>query len=144
MGEWFKDLGRWVLAVLGEWWGWLPSSAIAAIIDYGQNLKWWTVGPPIYAVVLGAGFVYSLFMAWRKQFRLVAASRPLFSMRVESALSNYIGTEGHTLIFLGIRIINKGADSSVLEYGVHTNPQHSTAIFSWSIWFLQKGRTPLL
>ncbi len=66
--ELLKDFGRWLLAVLVEWYGWLPSSAIAALIDRGNALGWWQPGKKAAISVMAAGAVFSFFEAWRKQY----------------------------------------------------------------------------
>jgi hypothetical protein len=62
-----KDFWDWVVAVLEIWYYWLPGSAIAALISYAQNMKWWNPGPRVYIGVLILGFIFSIFAAWRKE-----------------------------------------------------------------------------
>ena len=37
----------WIYAALKVWWGWLPSSAVAALMGYGQNILGWHISPKI-------------------------------------------------------------------------------------------------
>ena len=58
----------WVITVLKVWYGWLPSSALAALMGYGQNILGWHISPRYYVTLVVLGFLYSFFTAWREEW----------------------------------------------------------------------------
>jgi len=68
MKAWLTDLVHWVYAVIAEWYFWLPSSALAAAINYMGQLRGWTIGRLVWVAVLSSGVVLSMFRAWRKEY----------------------------------------------------------------------------
>jgi hypothetical protein len=65
--ELWRDFRDWIFAVLKVWYGWLPSSALAALVGYLQNIRGWNPGPRTYIGILTLGFLFSTFVAWRKE-----------------------------------------------------------------------------
>src|SRR4030095_2328743 len=65
--DWWRDFAHWTVAVLSVWYGWLPSSALAALVGYFQNIGGWNPGPKTYFGILLLGFVFSMFTAWRRE-----------------------------------------------------------------------------
>ncbi len=63
-----KILCDWVFAVFRAWYGWLPGSALAALTGYGQSLGWIHPGKNWYFVILAVGFLFSMFVAWKKEY----------------------------------------------------------------------------
>jgi hypothetical protein len=114
MASWFKDFGRWVLAVLGKWYGWLPSSAIAAGVGYGQAMSVWHAGPRVYGTILGLGFIVSLFEAWRIQYRKAGSREPFFRFEIAGSTQKLDGQ--NTIVLLVMRIVNTGAPSAVVGW----------------------------
>jgi hypothetical protein len=64
----FKDFGVWILAVAKEYWGWLPSSAVATVIGLIANAEGLTLPRYVYAGIVTLGFLYSFFAVWRKEY----------------------------------------------------------------------------
>lgn len=113
---WFRDFGKWVTAVIKAWYGWLPGSGLAAAIGLGQNLQLWHAGRKTYASVIAIGVLVSLFEAWRKEHKAAGSSKPDFRIETTSAVSHY--ENGRTLVLLGMRIRNLGADSAIFSYSI--------------------------
>jgi hypothetical protein len=63
-----RDFGTWVAAVLKQYWGWLPSSAVAAIIGLIANAEGWTLPRYLYVGIVALGFVYSFYAVWRYEY----------------------------------------------------------------------------
>ncbi len=63
--QFFRDFGRWLVAVFNAWHGWLSSSALAAAIGLGHAIGWWEAGKRTYIVILAIGVIISFFEAWR-------------------------------------------------------------------------------
>jgi hypothetical protein len=95
----FRD---WVGAVIKAWWGWLPSSAIAALLGYGSILGWWAVGKKTTATVFGLGVLYSFFVAWKRE-REKAEAEISKRGQPELTASFFVvsGDEPHWLLYLG-------------------------------------------
>ncbi|MDP9263198.1 MAG: hypothetical protein M3O85_02635 [Acidobacteriota bacterium] len=124
MFDWFRDVGAWLVAVARAWYGWLPSSALAALVGYGQNLGFWNPGKKTYVVIIALGVVVSLFDAWRKEHKAAGSGKPDFRLELTSAISHYEADK--TLVLLGMRIRNKGAESAVYSFDVnYTSPSLS-------------------
>jgi len=59
---------RWLVAVSRVWWGWLPSSSIAALFGFGDHIIKWSSPRWIWITVLVLGVAYSAFEAWRREW----------------------------------------------------------------------------
>lgn len=81
--KWKRELISWAVAVFRELYGWLSGSAIAVMAGAGQQFGWWILKPRIYGGVVFIGFLASIFLAWRKEYRTAQAFiRPKFDLRV--------------------------------------------------------------
>jgi len=88
LGYW-RDFG---VSVLKAWWGWLPSSALAALLGFGSNLWSWQPSKAIYIVIIVLGLLFSFFSAWKKE-RVIAEEevakrgRPQLTATIEAVSS---------------------------------------------------------
>lgn len=74
----------------------------------------WIVSSMVVATVFM--FIVASFLAWKEQYEKAAEERrPKFLLESGAIVSHYEG--GKTLVLLGLRITNAGADSAVLGYG---------------------------
>ncbi len=94
------------------------SCAVFTLIGWyaAVNNKWnsWIVGSTAVAAL--AMFIIASFLAWKEQYERAAEERrPKFILESGPIISHYEG--GKTLVLLGLRITNAGADSAVLGYG---------------------------
>jgi hypothetical protein len=122
--DWFADLFRWVGAVLKAWYGWLPSSAIAALVGYLQVLEVWHPSRRTYVLILATGVGVSLFEAWRIEHKRAGSVMPDFNVEIEGAVSSYEENAKATTVYLGARIINRGAQSAITSYKVRYHCIH--------------------
>ena len=66
----------------------------------------------------------SIFEAWRKEHKLAGSSKPDFRLEIRQSVQHFEKDTGYTLVFLGLRIINAGIDSAILEYSAHYKDEH--------------------
>ncbi len=72
--EWLIAFTDWMWAVIKEWIPWAGGSAIVIVIEVGHKLDFWA--EPSRRVNIGvfvAGFVFSMFLSWRKEHEAVIA-----------------------------------------------------------------------
>jgi hypothetical protein len=62
-----SDFEIWLIAVAKEYWGWLPSSAVATVIGLIANVEGWTLPRTVYFGIASLGFLYSFYKVWLKE-----------------------------------------------------------------------------
>ncbi len=116
--------------MLGEWYGWLPSSALAALIDRGHDLGWWHPGKRTAIGVLLTGVIFSFFEAWRKEHiakqgaektagllkEQLDARRPQLSLNIENCIWFYDAQRDLTLFVIAAGLLNSGESTAVFRW----------------------------
>jgi hypothetical protein len=110
----FVDVREWIIAVIKAWYGWVGASATAGFLGVGQNLGWWSPTGHTYWWLIGCGFVVSMFQAWRGEHTRAGGRTPDFKIEILGTLSNLV--TGNTVVLLIMRIVNKGAPSSIIGW----------------------------
>jgi hypothetical protein len=60
---------KWAVAVIEHWHGWLSGGVLAFVLEIGDKLWDWKVSKRTFAIILGVGFLWSVFAAWRDEHR---------------------------------------------------------------------------
>jgi hypothetical protein len=134
--EIIREFGRWVLAVVKGIYGWIGGASATGIVAFGDAMGWWKATTNTYKYLLLAGVVVSLFDAWRKEHRAVAAAQgelatlaeqlrkereqrehdtiPILEVNPRQATTFQRHDEDMTVVLLHVDIINKGATTVAL------------------------------
>ena len=88
--ELIRDFGKWMIAVVRAWYGWVGASATVGLVGFGQGMGWWeSPGKRVYISLLVVGFVSSMFQAWRPEWLEAKRVRESIENRVEVRNSTY-------------------------------------------------------
>jgi hypothetical protein len=110
MLDWCTDFYKWITAVLKAWYGWFPSSVIAAVVGYVHELTAWHPSKNVYIGILAVGFSVSVFEAWRKEHKGWAkAEQELKAKFPRLALSYDRNATGQFTYNSGLFIHNDGS-----------------------------------
>jgi hypothetical protein len=118
------ELALWVVSVIQHWHGWISGGLLAGALEVGEKLNWWKVSKKVFVVlVLALGFLVSIFAAWQDEHRSNLAwqekLQPHLEIDIADVMASYSSDSNETMLLIGMRIKNSGADSAAFGYKVH-------------------------
>ena len=116
-----------ILAVGSEWVALMSGIASVAIAVWLQINKKSVIGSGVSWATGILCLFLAFFLAWRKehvalvqqQAEVERLSKPIFVVELLQSISGYDALRDATLVFMTVKVTNRGSDSSIVEWHVH-------------------------